>query len=74
MSDLKELLVDQFQDLMNAENQIMGALPKMVEAAHDTKLKEAFEKHLTQTENHVKRLTLSLETLGESVGQSPARG
>ena len=64
MSDLKELLVDQLQDLLNAENQIVGTLPKMVEAAHDTKLKEVFEKHLTQTENHVERLTLSLETLG----------
>jgi Mn-containing catalase len=74
MSDLKELLVDQLQDLLNAENQIMGALPKMVEAAHDTKLKEAFEKHLTQTENHVKRLTLSLETLGESVEAEPCKG
>jgi Mn-containing catalase len=74
MSDLKELLVDQLQDLLNAENQIVGALPKMAEAAHDTKLKEAFEKHLTQTENHVKRLTLSLETLGESVESEPCKG
>jgi ferritin-like metal-binding protein YciE len=30
MSDLKELIVDQLQDLLNAENQIAGALPKMV--------------------------------------------
>jgi Mn-containing catalase len=74
MSDLKELLVDQLQDLLNAENQIVGALPKMVEAAHDTKLKEAFEKHLTQTEGHVKRLKLSLETLGESVESEPCKG
>src|SRR4029453_12514116 len=74
MSDLKELLIDQLQDLLNAENQIVGALPKMVDAAHDTKLKEAFEKHLTQTENHVKRLTLSLQTLGESVESEPCKG
>jgi Mn-containing catalase len=74
MSDLKELLVDQLQDLLNAENQIVGALPKMVEAAHDPKLKEAFEKHLTQTEGHVKRLESSLETLGESVESVPCKG
>jgi Mn-containing catalase len=74
MSDLKEMLVDQLQDLLNAENQIVGALPKMVEAAHDAKLREVFEKHLAQTENHVKRLTLSLETLGESVDSKPCKG
>ena len=74
MSDLRELLVDQLQDLLNAENQIVGALPKMVEAAHDTKLKEALEKHLAQTENHLKRLTLSLETLGESAESEPCKG
>jgi Mn-containing catalase len=74
MSDLRELLVDQLQDLLNAENQIVGALPKMVEAAHDAKLREAFERHLTQTENHVKRLTSSLETLGESVESKPCKG
>lgn len=74
MSDLKEMLVDQLQDLLNAENQLVGALPKMVEAAHDAKLRETFEKHLTQTENHVKRLTLSLETLGESVESKPCKG
>jgi Mn-containing catalase len=74
MSHLKELLVDQLQDLLNAENQIVGALPKIVEAAHDSKLKEAFEKHLTQTEGHVKRLKLSLERLGESVESAPCKG
>jgi len=74
MSDLKEMLVDQLQELLNAENQIVGALPKMVEAAHDAKLREAFGKHLTQTENQVKRLTLSLETLGESVHSKPCKG
>ena len=74
MSDLRDLFVDQIQDLLNAENQILVALPKMVEAAHAAKLKEAFEKHLVQTEGHVKRLKFALETLHESSDSKPCKG
>jgi Mn-containing catalase len=74
MSDLKDLLVDQLQDLLNAENQIVGALPKMVEAAKNPKLKEAFEKHLTQTETHVARLEQALETLEGDTSSEPCLG
>jgi Mn-containing catalase len=73
MSELKELLVEELQDLLSAENQIVGALPKMIEAAHCTKLKEAFEKHLTQTEGQVERLNQSLELLGESPEPKPCK-
>jgi manganese catalase len=52
MAQLKELLIEELQDLLHAETQLTGALPKMAEAAHNPKLKEAFEKHLVQTENH----------------------
>src|ERR1700754_2548696 len=71
MSSLKELLVEELQDLLSAENQITGALPKMAEAAHSPKLKEAFEKHLTQTKAQIERLNQSLELLGESPEPKP---
>ena len=74
MSELKELLSEQLQDLLSAENQIVGALPKMVSAAHDAKLKEGFQKHLIQTERHVERLKLALQTLGESANSKPCKG
>ena len=74
MSDLKDLLVDQLQDLLNAENQIVGALPKMVEGAHGAKLKELLVTHLSQTEGHVKRLELALEALGESADSKLCKG
>jgi Mn-containing catalase len=73
-SELKGLLVDQLQDLLNAENQIVGALPKMVDAADNAKLKEAFEKHLLQTKGHVNRLKSALELLGESADSKPCKG
>ena len=46
MPHVKELLIEELQDLLHAETQLTAALPKMAEAAHHPKLKEAFEKHL----------------------------
>jgi Mn-containing catalase len=74
MSELKELLVVELQDLLNAENQIVAALPKMVDAAHDSTLKEAFEKHLLQTKDQVDRLKSALQLLGESAESKPCKG
>jgi ferritin-like metal-binding protein YciE len=65
MDQLRDLLVDDLQDLLSAETQLVAALPKMAEAAIDPKLKEAFEKHLQQTEVHVERLKKAFEFLGE---------
>jgi len=66
MPEIKELLVEELQDLLHAETQLIAALPKMAEAAHHPKLKEAFEKHLAQTEGQVKRLRNAFELLGEN--------
>jgi Mn-containing catalase len=74
MSDFNNLLVQSIQDLLNAEHQIMDALPKMVEAAHCKKLKEGFERHLVQTEGHVERLKSVLNILGESPESKPCKG
>ncbi|MDQ2711789.1 MAG: DUF892 family protein [Acidobacteriota bacterium] len=65
MAQLRELLVEQLQDLLNAEGQLTKALPQMAEAAHNPKLKEGFQKHLLQTENHISRLKQAFELLGE---------
>lgn len=73
MSQLKELLVEQLQDLLHAEGQLLGALPKMAQAAHHPKLKEAFEKHLFQTENHIDRLKQAFELLGAKAEPKPCR-
>jgi Mn-containing catalase len=73
MSHVKDLLVEELQDLLHAEQQLTGALPKMVEAAHNPKLRECFEKHLTQTEQHVERLKQVFEMLGEEAEPKPCR-
>ena len=73
MSQLKELLVEELQDLLHAEMQLTKALPKMAEAAHHPKLKEGFEKHLLQTEGHVERLQRAFELLGEKAEPKPCK-
>jgi Mn-containing catalase len=73
MAQLKELLIEEMQDLLHAETQLTGALPKMAEAAHNPKLKEAFEKHLVQTENHVARLQQAFSIMGKKAQPKPCK-
>lgn len=54
--NLQDLFVHELKDLYSAENQILKALPKMVQAANSAELQQAFQDHLTQTEGHVQRL------------------
>ena len=64
MPALRELLVEEMQDLLHAEGQLVKALPKMARAANDPKLKQAFEKHLEETKGQVERLKQAFELLG----------
>lgn len=63
---LRELLIDELQDLHSAEQQIVKALPKMVKASHNPQLKQAFEHHLEETKNHVTRLEQIFKRINES--------
>ena len=51
-----DLFVHQLQDIYYAEKRIVGALPDMIAKASSPELKSAFEAHLGQTKNHVKRV------------------
>ena len=62
---MRELRVEELQDVLHAEAQLVAALPKMVQAADNPKLKEAFEKHLEQTQGQVDRLKQVFKLLGE---------
>ena len=73
MSQLKALLLEELQDLLHAEMQLTKALPEMAAAAHDAKLKEAFEKHLEQTHEHVERLKQAFELLGAEAQPKPCK-
>ncbi len=62
---LRELLVVRIQTLYDVEQQLVKALPKMAEAATNPTLKQGFEEHLAETEEHVSRLENVFELLGE---------
>lgn len=73
MGQLRELLVEELQDLLHAESQLVAALPKMAKAAHNARLKECFEKHLAQTQVQVERLKKVFELLGEEATPKPCK-
>lgn len=54
--DLRDLLKHEILDLHSAEEQIIEALPGMIEKANNGTLKKALSEHLKLTENHKKRL------------------
>jgi ferritin-like metal-binding protein YciE len=55
-TDLNELFLDTLKDIYYAEKKIVSTLPKMAKAAKSRELKNAFEKHLKETQEHVERL------------------
>jgi len=68
LQTLDDLFVDQLQDLYSAEQQLVQALPKMASAASNDELREAFEHHLSETQEHVQRIS---EIFGE-IGTTPS--
>ncbi len=53
---MNDLFVHTLKDIYYAENQIVKALPEMIEKASDPKLKQGFQSHLGETKGHVQRL------------------
>ena len=62
--DLKGLFLNQLRDLYDAEHRIADVLPKMEAKAISTQLRDAFKKHLLETEEHIKRLDEVFVMLG----------
>lgn len=66
LDSLKDLYVEQLQDLYSAENQILKALPDMEQRAENEQLKSAFREHRQITEEQVRRLDQIFDDLGAS--------
>jgi ferritin-like metal-binding protein YciE len=65
MNDLKALLKHEVQDLVSAEDQIIEAMPAMIEKAQNPQLKKALEEHLRITEKQRTRLDQVLGSFNE---------
>ena len=69
IGSMDDLFVHQLQDIYYAEKRIVGALPDMIAKATSPELKSAFEAHLGQTKNHVKRVEQVFQMHGASPKQ-----
>jgi ferritin-like metal-binding protein YciE len=67
IKSMDNLFTHTLQDIYYAENQILKALPEMVQKASNPQLKTAFKSHLEETKTHVKRL----EDVFRMCGQDP---
>jgi ferritin-like metal-binding protein YciE len=65
-NSLNDVLQEQLEDLYSAETQLVEALPKMAQAANHEPLREAFQHHLEETREHVKRVEEALGEIGVS--------
>jgi ferritin-like metal-binding protein YciE len=74
LDSLQDLFYDHLKDTYDAEHQITKALPRMAKAATNPELKAAFEEHLTQTEEHIKRLEQVFEAIGKKATRKTCAG
>lgn len=74
LETLKDLYVSELKDLYSAENQIIKALPKMVKAATNQQLANAFSDHLRQTKEHAARLEQILKSHDETTRGPKCKG
>ena len=63
--DINDLFVHTLRDIYYAEKQIVKSLPEMIEKANNPQLKQGFQTHLRESENHVKRLDQVFELIGK---------
>jgi ferritin-like metal-binding protein YciE len=66
MQTLNDLFEHEIADLYSAEQQLVQALPKLASAASDAKLRKAFEHHLDETRDHVRRLEEIRDEIGST--------
>jgi ferritin-like metal-binding protein YciE len=62
---MEDLFLGEIQDLYDAEQRLVKALPGLAEAASSAQLRQAFQKHLAETEGHVGRLEQIFTQMGK---------
>lgn len=74
MNDLKDLLKHEIMDIASAEQQIIDALPAMIEKASNDQLKNALSDHLRVTEQQKTRLEKVQQLLNGGQQQEEEQG
>lgn len=66
---INDLFCLKLKSLYDIEDEIIKALPKMIESVTNPELKKAFEDHLAETEIHKDRLEEVFTLVGENTGK-----
>ena len=67
IQSVEDLFLNGLQYVYDAEKQLIEALPRFAEAASTPQVREAFERHLQETKEHVNRA----EEIFKRLGQQP---
>ncbi|MDP4174904.1 MAG: ferritin-like domain-containing protein [Bacteroidota bacterium] len=74
IDSLKKLYISELQDIFSAENQILEALPKMVNQASSRELKNALNEHLDMTKKQIGRLKEIFKNMNENPSGQKCKG
>lgn len=70
IQSLQELYNSELRKALDLEEQIVKALPTMIEKSSDTQLRQAFQSHLQESETHVDKVKQLLGQQPESDSQT----
>jgi ferritin-like metal-binding protein YciE len=73
-ASLQNMFLEDIRDLLDAEKQLVRALPRMAKAASDDELQNALREHLEQTRGQVQRLEQVFELMEERPRGKPCQG
>jgi ferritin-like metal-binding protein YciE len=71
---LHDAFIDELRDTYDAEKQLTKALAKLAKAASNPKLRQAFERHLEETQGQIGRLEQVFAALDEKVRGKHCQG
>src|SRR3954467_5029595 len=74
IATMDDLFVHTLRDMYYAEDQIVKALPDMIEKATNAKLKQGLQTHLGETKNQIKRLERVFKLHDEEADEVAERG
>jgi len=74
LDDIATLYVGNLKDMLDAERQLTGALPRLAKKAGNAELRAAFEEHLEVTESHLEQVEDLLEAATGSTRAKNCKG
>jgi ferritin-like metal-binding protein YciE len=71
MNSMQDLVKQKLQMIYDAENQALQAYPQMMNSISEPQLKQAFQQHMQETQQQVKRLEQLFQQMGTQPSTKP---